>query len=346
MDTLASVNFYYYYDVNGNNQADDIGVSWTSIGSGTVNPDNPSEWTVSWDSTSLIIGQYLIGIEAIDDQDNVTWSFLTQAQIDASETPRSPDAGETFYPNPTPEPGVTYGTFNNSCGRSVRLTKAVDNNNPSVGANVEFTLTVDNNTDQVLTVNRITDILPAGFTFVSTDSGSLGAEATPNEIPTGTLTWDSFSSATVLAGGTGTLIFTAKAPLVEGTYSNISNASVTVGGNTITITSNPVEISLGAPYLTISKSSDKTLVSPGEEITYTITYSNNAPVNVTNVVITDELPLGLTFVSATNGGSYASATRTITWNVGSLASLEGPYTVSYQVTIDADASASLKIWHV
>ncbi len=59
----------------------------------------------------------------------------------------------------------------------------------------------------------------------------------------------------------------------------------------------------------------------GATLVYTITYGNagpNATPGAVNVV--DTLPTNATFVSASSGGVYSSTARTVTWNVGSLAS--------------------------
>ncbi|MDB9515025.1 DUF4347 domain-containing protein, partial [Kamptonema animale CS-326] len=53
--------------------------------------------------------------------------------------------------------------------------------------------------------------------------------------------------------------------------------------------------------------------APNNTITYKITATNNGPIAATNVVIQDPLPAELTFVSATDGGTYDPATKVVTW---------------------------------
>jgi uncharacterized repeat protein (TIGR01451 family) len=51
---------------------------------------------------------------------------------------------------------------------------------------------------------------------------------------------------------------------------------------------------------------------------YTLCFDNiNNSTPVTGVTITDTLPSGVTFVSATNGGTFSNGT--VTWNIGTLA---------------------------
>jgi len=67
------------------------------------------------------------------------------------------------------------------------------------------------------------------------------------------------------------------------------------------------------------------------QVTWTLTYTlTNGP--VTNAVITDPLPAYLTFVSASNGGTFAAGV--ITWNLGTLTT---GGTVSFVTTVDPAA---------
>lgn len=58
------------------------------------------------------------------------------------------------------------------------------------------------------------------------------------------------------------------------------------------------------PDLELSKSVDKNTAAPGETLTYTITYKNIGRVWAKDVVITDNFPAGINFVSASNGGVF------------------------------------------
>lgn len=68
------------------------------------------------------------------------------------------------------------------------------------------------------------------------------------------------------------------------------------------------------------------LISPsgtiydGEQITYEITLLHNGYHQATDVLLADELPDGVTFDSASDGGVYDLGTHTVTWTLASLAS--------------------------
>ena len=316
VDTISTVDFYYYADTNANGQPDD-GSSWT-LAAGAIS-STLGTWTASWDSTSLAQGQYLIGVRAEDDQGNVTWSHLTAAQA-------SPD-----FANPTPDPGVVFATFVNTCGSSPSASKSANASAVTAGSPVQFTIIVNASLVSALSVSQVDDVLPPGWTFVSTDGGTLTPSTSPTAGQTGTVSW-TFTPATVIAAaGSGTIVFTATSSTVVGTYTNVANASTDQG----TVETNPVEVAVGAPELTIAKSADVASADPGDPVIYTITYSNDASVTVTNAVIADALPLGLTFVSATNGGVHDGGTPgTITWNIGTLAAGDGPFAVSFSATVD------------
>jgi len=88
----------------------------------------------------------------------------------------------------------------------------------------------------------------------------------------------------------------------------------------------------GQSALTISKSAPASVVS-GQNLTWTLTYGNIGPSSLTGVVITDTVPAGTSFVSATGGGAFSSGV--VTWNIGALNGLLTGQTVSFTATVTA-----------
>ena len=69
--------------------------------------------------------------------------------------------------------------------------------------------------------------------------------------------------------------------------------------------------------LTLTKTVNDPTPTVGDTITYTVTLSNNGPDRATNVQVQDQLPSGLSFVSATpSEGAYDFAIAQ--WNVGTV----------------------------
>ncbi len=77
-------------------------------------------------------------------------------------------------------------------------------------------------------------------------------------------------------------------------------------------------------------------VTAGQNVTYTANVSNAGPGAAPTTVLTDVLPAGLTFVSASTGCTYASATRTVSCALGTVTTAGATATI----TVSADAAGS------
>ena len=106
-------------------------------------------------------------------------------------------------------------------------------------------------------------------------------------------------------------------------------------------------VTVRVPELVIEKSADteevhfvfdadgNVLSVDPEQVTWTLTYTlTDGP--VTGAFISDPLPEFLVFVSASDGGDYDAATRTISWDLGDL-TVDGSDSVSFVTTVDPDA---------
>jgi uncharacterized repeat protein (TIGR01451 family) len=210
------------------------------------------------------------------------------------------------------------------------VTKVVSTATPALGGNVTFTITAHNNGPTAAASVVVTDPLPSGYTFVS---------ATPSRgsYSAATGLW---SVGTLAASGTGS---TATLSLVgtvlpTGTYANtatIAAAGVLDGNsanNSSTVNVTPV---LQAD-VAIAKTVDNATPLAGTNVTFTVTATNLGPSAVSALTVTDLLPSGYTFVSATpSQGSYVSGTGV--WTVGALAA-GGNASATLQITATVKAS--------
>ena len=90
-----------------------------------------------------------------------------------------------------------------------------------------------------------------------------------------------------------------------------------------------IDKAANAEVITISGPANAQVASPST-VTWTLTYTlTNGP--VTGAMITDVVPTGFTFLSATDGGSLGVDGKTVTWDLGDL-SASG--SVSFQTTVD------------
>ena len=72
-----------------------------------------------------------------------------------------------------------------------------------------------------------------------------------------------------------------------------------------------------AADLSITKTDTADPVVAGQDLTYTLVVPNDGPSDATNVVVTDDVPAGTSFVRADSGGIEAGGT--VTWNLGTVA---------------------------
>lgn len=87
------------------------------------------------------------------------------------------------------------------------------------------------------------------------------------------------------------------------------------------------------PLVTLTMTAPPTAML-GSNFNYDMTYYNAGPAPSQGAMITDVLPWGLDFVSATNGGTYDPSTRTVTWNLGTVpVGVSGTVQVTVQVSL-------------
>ncbi len=90
-----------------------------------------------------------------------------------------------------------------------------------------------------------------------------------------------------------------------------------------------------ASYDAVIVKSGPSSIQPGANLTYTIVYSNAGLSTLTGVVITDELPADLSYITDTTGLPRINATPLV-WQVGTLS----PGLHSFSLVVHASASAS------
>ncbi len=105
--------------------------------------------------------------------------------------------------------------------------------------------------------------------------------------------------------------------------------------------SNDAGLYYGAADLQITKTVSSSTLTCGQNISYTITVTNNGPANAGSITVSDVLPAGLLFVSASaSQGVYTSNTGN--WNVGTLTN-GGSATLTIDVTVDCSSMNNANI---
>jgi uncharacterized repeat protein (TIGR01451 family) len=201
--------------------------------------------------------------------------------------------------------------------------------NPSwynVGDDVVYTITVRNVGPDPATGLVITDTIPAGLTIINADGGTVVGNV---------ITWTIGDLA--VYGQVNALVTARVNSGTQGQYlTNTVFAYNTQNPTPVTDTS---DIYVNNATLSITKTTNKAEYNVGETVIYTINVTNiSEQETATGVVVTDTLPAGLTFVSATNGGVWDANTRIITWNVGNLVAGDS-FTPTVTATVTSEAAA-------
>lgn len=187
----------------------------------------------------------------------------------------------------------------------ITVAKSASTSSATVGNSITYTLLVRNTGNRAAQV-MITDNLPTGTSFVP-NSVTVGGTVVPGATPTGGI-----NAGNITAGSSVTVTFQVTLDTLPSPPSlvNIATASFTYqlpSGRSLSgsAVSNSLTIPASAPNVTVVKSANQAAATVSDVITYTITATNAGTAPVNNVIISDPIPDGTTFItgSVTLAGS-------------------------------------------
>ena len=163
----------------------------------------------------------------------------------------------------------------------------------NVGANFAYTITVANFGPSTATGLSVTDNLPAGVTFVSATAGGV--------LSGGGVIWSNLGN--LAAGSSTNLTLTVTAPVSNASLTNTASVVSPVSDpNSTNNTSPPVVTGISPVADVVVSKSAPINVNLGASFDYTISVTNLGPSTASSLSVTDSLPSGVTFVSASGGG--------------------------------------------
>ncbi len=199
-------------------------------------------------------------------------------------------------------------------GSDLVLTMTLDDDTPNEGQDILYVLTLTNDGPNPATGIQVTDLLPTGLTLKSADPDQGSYDA-------GTGVWDVGDLAD---GDTAQLPLVATIDLGTTGLGIVNTGSVTAADQVDPDSAdNTASVSLtvaGAPLtdLGLDLTLDNPVPGEGAPVDFQLTVTNNGPNDATSVQVTDLIPAGLTFSSATaTTGAYDDGTGV--WNIGNLA---------------------------
>ena len=191
-----------------------------------------------------------------------------------------------------------------------------------VGDKIEFTITVTNNGLSNATNVVIEDVLPESVKFISAN---------------GTYVNDGQNVKWTLDKLEGNFSLSVRVVVIAVSNGSAVNfANVTCSENsTSNTTADKIDVK-PAVNLTVVKTANASDIFVGDRVSYNIVVTNNGPSDASNVVVVDELPNGLRFISS--NVECVVVDNKLTWNVTSLAAGEN---ITVEVICEAVGSGDL-----
>jgi len=210
--------------------------------------------------------------------------------------------------------GATKGVSENTDVSSepiLSLTKSDLPDPVQAGSSLTYTLTYSNSGNANATGVEIVDTLPS-LDYIENVSST-----PPGTYDSGKLTWN-FNSLPAESTGTITIDVDVKSPLASGTTLT-NSAKINCFEGVEGLVSINTDVS-SEPILSLTKSDSPDPVQAGSSLTYTLNYSNSGNANATEVILIDNLPLEVDYVSSSSPGVYHGDEHQITWSLGTLPS--------------------------
>jgi len=296
----------------------------------------PTVWTLN-------LGNYQTSIASLNPGQSVVLNFAVNVNATVPSGVVSFNNSATAVDDGThgndPTPGNNTGTDNDPLVASpdIVVTKTDGVTFAAPNDVLTYTITISNVGNQDATGVVVTDTIPIFSTYQSSSNSSTFAA--------GVVTFPAFS----LGAGqnvTRTVTVQVNNPIPSGinTITNIVTANDDglngADPTPLNNTSNDIDNLNAEPNLTITKTDGLTTVSPGNNLAYTLTITNNGNQDATGVVVTDTIPSFTSYVSSSNGGTFSSGVVTYpAFNLASGATVVRTVNVNVNPTVPSGVNS-------
>jgi uncharacterized repeat protein (TIGR01451 family)/gliding motility-associated-like protein len=266
------------------------GVSFESASTGGLFSDG----TIRWSAASMAKGSSFVALLVVKVKSSVTSGTVISNRAFAN----SDNSEMQVESNP-----VSVSVKRRSL---LSIEKATSESTVKAGNEFTYEIKISNNGPSDIGLVTVTDSLPDGLIFVSANGAGNYAN--------GAVTWI-ISSIENGKSVTLSLLVRTETLILDGTV--ISNVSFVQGnqGDGIVV-SEPALVTVSSPStFTITKEAAET-VNAAERVEYKLKVINTSINTATQVVVTDTLPDGVVFVSATEGSSVIG--NIVSWSFPSL----------------------------
>ncbi|HDX9526579.1 TPA: DUF11 domain-containing protein [Bacillus thuringiensis] len=245
----------------------------------------------------------------------------------------------TVDPNGTPATTSTSTNIvtNPVLDAMIMMIKSVDQTLVTLGDTITYTTILTNNGNTNATNITFTDLIPDGTTFITdsvTIDGITQIGLNPNiGITIGAIAPNSSISIAFQVTATSTPVQNPIANSASASYTFIADPNAPIVSRNVT--SNTVFTTINTATILSLKQVDKSFSRIGDTLTYTVALTNNGNSSAQNIIFTDTMPSGTTFIANTfsiNGVPQSGADPSNGVNIGTITA-GTTVTVSFQVTV-------------
>ncbi|UPK68190.1 gliding motility-associated C-terminal domain-containing protein [Chitinophaga filiformis] len=264
-------------------------------------------------------------------------SLSNTAVVTSTTTDPTPGNNNNTSSSTTPTPKADV---------SVVKTTAATNFTP--GQDVVYTITVTNNGPSDAKDVNVSDVAPAGTTISAWSAAvTTGTVTLPNTSGSGNL---NETIATLADGAVVTYTVTVSIPAsLTASLSNTATATSSTPDDNQANNSGTATTIVPSPKadVSVAKTTAATNFTPGQDVVYTITVTNNGPSDAKDVNVSDIAPAGTTISAWTAAVTTGTVTLPNTSGSGNLnetiATLADGAVVTYTVTVSVPASSTATI---